>query len=643
MSPEEIRLLTHALTRPETVLPAIEALRDVPNPAVTEALVEVVTLSGSARPITAAIAALAGRDDPIVTETLIEASSSPHSSVRVLAVQTLHRRGDQAGDNELLRVLRRDASWLVRRAALRALADSPARWAILEAATDPHWRVRHALIRALLDWSVEDRVMIEERLSRYPGERAQGVLLFLRYRWIGNEPYDYPTPRTEEVHASSFWDWDGAVLARNLDAMGRLRRRDAVHLMPSLLAHPDERVRSFAVETLRDVGETAHLARAGELLKEPRWGANETVLALLDSLDLDRLDELRDFRPPPPPPPNRSDRHPLTRAAMLTPESASELVEHPERETSWQVLRTAARLTRTPFWKFEPHEPWQPPAPVIVAPELLRLRTIAPPHPRLLGPHRIAVAPLGISGHYGLPVAGFVKSVEAGVNLMFWEPNYQTMTEFFARLSREDRRAIHVVAGTFEAEGNRVERDAQRVLRALKIDQIAVFLIFWVQSWDRISWDVYQALERLRDSGKVAAFGLSTHSRPLAIEAMASGWNPVMVRHSAAHRGAEEHVFPKAVETGTSLFAFNVTCYGRLLQPVGDSLAPSAADCLRYTLEQPGVVACWSAPNTIERLEENLQALIEPELDPDRRVQVQEHGAKVYREDTIFRKLVRAL
>ena len=103
---------------------------------------------------------------------------------------------------------------------------------------------------------------------------------------------------------------------------------------------------------------------------------------------------------------------------------------------------------------------------------------------------------------------------------------------------------------------------------------LSAFLLFWVQTWDRVTPDVREALERLREEGKVDAFGLSTHSRPLAVTALETGWNPVMVRHSAAHRGAEKEIFPRAAERGTSLISFNNLCYGRVLRTQDDRLPP---------------------------------------------------------------------
>jgi hypothetical protein len=338
----------------------------------------------------------------------------------------------------------------------------------------------------------------------------------------------------------------------------------------------------------------------------------------------------------------QADPHPHVRAAALTPALAAELVRDPGRETSWHVKALAARLAKVPLWKLEPAPPWQPKDSLPAALERLRLNRGTPPHVRVLGPGGPAVSPVGISGHYGLPVEGFVRAVEAGVNLLFWEPNYQTLTEFAGRLTDADRNALHFVTGTFEADGKRVRRDAERALRLLRIDRIALFLLFWVRSWDRVSRDVREALEQLRATGKVAAFGLSTHSRPLAVEAMEAGWDPVMVRHSAAHRGAETEVLPRAVELGTSVLTFNNTCYGRLLSARGDIPPPGAADCYRYTLAQPGVTACWSAPATLDQLTENLAALQDLELPPDRREGLRRQGDLVYEEDAVFRKLVRS-
>ncbi len=793
----EILRRTHALLRAETAVAAAELLSGVRERAAREGLVELALSSTTARPAVAALAALGPSDDPLVVDALGAALGSPHASVRIAAAQGLHARGARRFDEALVRVLREDESWLARRAALRALADDPGSWRVLAAATDPHWRVRHALIQVLLGRGAGDA---DERLAGCgAGGRVRGVRDYLHYRWAGEVPAPAAADPPEGPAAvCPFWDWDAAVLARNLERMGEAGRRGAVEMMPPLLAHPDERVRAPAVEALASWGGPRQIAEAVALLDEPRLGTVAPVGRLLSRLDLDRVeeaarhvlglptaspsqlawaldqvgpalppDEVRslllallgsaDGRPAPvrralarlasrwdhadseewlrrflhdeagvqldalrglaqkpgggpdvslrhllasPSPALRAeavrvivergddlpsvealvedgdvgvrvalarglarhadgrgegllarlrdDLHPHVRAAALTPAAAAELVREPDRETSWHVLARAARLTQIPFWKIEPDPPWRPPGPRRGQPEPMGLvrphrRAHAAPLPaRRLGPDGPLVSAVGVSGHYALPVEGFGRAAEAGVNLFFWEPNYSTLTEFAGRLSVSDRNTLHFIAGTFEADGARVCKDAERALRSLKVERLSLFLLFWAQGWNRVTPDVREALARLKEEGKVAAFGLSTHSRPLAVEAMEAGWNPVMVRHSAAHRGAEERVFPRALETGTSIITFNNTCYGRLLAPHGDSTPPSAADCYRYTLAQPAVTVCLSAPSSLEYLEENLKALRDPALPEERRASLRAHGDRMYQEDAVFRRLVRS-
>ena len=259
-----------------------------------------------------------------------------------------------------------------------------------------------------------------------------------------------------------------------------------------------------------------------------------------------------------------------------------------------------------------------------------------------LGPERLRVSRMGISGHYLLPAKGFVRAAEAGVNWFFWEPNYTTLTEFSTRISPAERRQFHMVAGTFEAEGKRIRTDVERAIRMLKVEQLGLFLVFWVQSWDRMTDDLRATLDKLKAEGKVRSIGLSSHNRPLLVRAMREGWDPVMARHSAGHRGAETGVFP-FVPAGTSLITFNNLCYGRLLQPVAGMTPPAPADCYRYTLSFPQVSACWSAPATIEQLEHNLAVLRDPHLSEEKRDHLERFGAALNREEKVFERLVRML
>jgi hypothetical protein len=795
MSDEYLLRVTRALLRPETTLAAVRALHGRSERAAVEGLVELVHRHRTAGEAVVAIGALDDASSPIVCDALDAALHSPHPSVRLAVVESVQRRGLSHGHSLLGHVIRADESWPVRRAALHVLAAEPGseRWRVLDATTDPHWRVRHALIGVLLRWgeSVSGRQEIDRQLTQLGmSARVQGVRAYLQYRWSGREA----EPDGRQASPTwPFWDWDAAVLLRNLERMGDEGRRAALDAMPLLLGHTDERIRTLAGECLRDWGQARQLAAVVGLLDEPRQDGVANAVKLLSELDEDRKEELALFlirqseptasqlawaldqigqalpadgqratlarlgeqassQPLPvrralarlcsrwddpiteewletlladrdpgvqceslravnrrgrprldqailqrlldsegaglrveavtaavrqgcvgnllepltadPKMPVRlrlaqelagredswsndmivrlqADPHPHVRAAALTPGRAAELIREPARESSWHVLARAAHLARVPLWKLEPAQPWRPAPPTRLVVEPLQPGPSEARATRSLGPAQLAVAPLGISGHYGLPARGFSRAYEAGVNLMFWEPNYRTLTEFYTRVGPSVRRSIHLIGGTFEADGRRVRQDAERVLRTLKIEQIAFFLLFWVQSWRRVTPDVRETLEQLKEVGKIATFGLSTHSRPLAVEALDAGWDPVMVRHSAAHRGAEIEVSPRAAQRRASLITFSNTCYGRLLQAHNGMSPPPAADCYRYALMQPGVRACLSAPATLAQLDDNLEALRDSVLPEERRNYLLSFGERLYQEETVFRKFVR--
>src|SRR5436309_418871 len=91
-SDEVLLRLTHALLRPQTALAAVEALRGVQDRAAIEGLVELIYKCFTARTAQAAVTALPPGDNPLVLDALAHALDSPHSSVRLAALEALHER-----------------------------------------------------------------------------------------------------------------------------------------------------------------------------------------------------------------------------------------------------------------------------------------------------------------------------------------------------------------------------------------------------------------------------------------------------------------------------------------------------------------------------------------------------------------------
>jgi aryl-alcohol dehydrogenase-like predicted oxidoreductase len=256
------------------------------------------------------------------------------------------------------------------------------------------------------------------------------------------------------------------------------------------------------------------------------------------------------------------------------------------------------------------------------------------------------VAPLGLSGRYGLPEAGFRLAVEAGVNLYFWEPGYSTQTRFFQGLSASAKDRLVVVAGSFAATPAAVRRDLEDAMRQLRVGRLGVFLLFWVRSQARLDEEVLEVLDDCRTAGLVQAVGLSTHLRPLAAGAVRDGWDVVMVRHSLAHTGIEKEVLPLAARAGTGVITFSNLCYGRLLRDPESgpppARPPTPAECYRYSLSQPGVTACLSAPRDLDQLRHNLEVLRCPVLDAQACEEVRPFGAAVHTHQRLFADCLRS-
>lgn len=274
----------------------------------------------------------------------------------------------------------------------------------------------------------------------------------------------------------------------------------------------------------------------------------------------------------------------------------------------------------------------------------------APVPGRPLGRTGLLVSPLGLSGVHELQQPALAHALDAGVNLFFWEPGYTNLGRFL-RARRRERERLIIAAGTFHGDPAGIERDLHAALRSLRTDRIDVFLLFWVRSAARLGPEAHACLTRLKEAGKVRAIGFSTHHRDLAREALQTGlaWDVIMTRHSAAHPGAEAALFPAAQAAGVGVLTFSALCYGRLLRrPAGGPTeaetregTPTAADCYRYSLSQPGVSACLCAPRRYRELVHDLGVLSRPSLSQAEQEALRAHGRLVHRDDRHFDLLLR--
>jgi aryl-alcohol dehydrogenase-like predicted oxidoreductase len=103
-----------------------------------------------------------------------------------------------------------------------------------------------------------------------------------------------------------------------------------------------------------------------------------------------------------------------------------------------------------------------------------------------------------------------------------------------------------------------------------------------------------------------------------------------MVRYNAAHRGAEQDIFPHLAQHDPAIVSMTATRWRRLLRrprpwPRGEPV-PTAGMCYRFVLSSPHVDVCLTAPTSQAQLEENLAAVRAGPLDADESAQMRRFG-----------------
>jgi predicted aldo/keto reductase-like oxidoreductase len=265
-------------------------------------------------------------------------------------------------------------------------------------------------------------------------------------------------------------------------------------------------------------------------------------------------------------------------------------------------------------------------------------------------PARRAVLPgLGPATRLGLATRGntsldreaVLSAIGRGVNYLNWCGHSDGMQEAVRRLER--RRAGVIIAVQMEARsGAEAKRELGEALGALGTDRLDIVTYYYVEypeEWDEIAahGGAAEVLEAARREGVIGAIGLTSHQRPLAVQIAQSGrLDLLMVRYNAAHRGAEEDVFPAARRQKLPVTAFTCTRWGALLNSTPDDppgfVPPSAPECYRFVLAHPGVSVALMAPDGADELEENL-AILEDwrALTAERYQALKAHGDRVRR------------
>jgi aryl-alcohol dehydrogenase-like predicted oxidoreductase len=246
--------------------------------------------------------------------------------------------------------------------------------------------------------------------------------------------------------------------------------------------------------------------------------------------------------------------------------------------------------------------------------------------------------PMTAAGEKGLKL----KAVEVerafheyGVNSFLVSPSMKELCKGLRNLIAQGHRdELILISGAALPFGWNMLRSLQRTARALGTDSIDIFLIGMVLFRRYLTGRTWHAMQKLKENGLTRAVGFSSHKRKLAAK-LAKEFDPdfLMIRYSAAHRGAEQDIFDELGDDRPAIISYTSTRWGMLLQPLpekGFPKAMTAGECYRFVLGHPSVDIALFAPRTGEELREDVTEVLEGPLDDVRLEEVRRFGDAVH-------------
>lgn len=261
-----------------------------------------------------------------------------------------------------------------------------------------------------------------------------------------------------------------------------------------------------------------------------------------------------------------------------------------------------------------------------------------------------AVCRLGLAtrGNTSLDPEDVLWAVGQGVNYLNWCGHDDGMSAAIRAMG--SRRSDVVVAWQLAARtADEATRSLDAALATLRTDTIDVVTFYYVESraeWSRVREPdgAYDALVRAREQGKVRLLGLTSHQRRMAADIASAPGRPLdtlMLRYNAAHRGAEQDVFPTSDRLGIPFIAYTCLRWGALMKSTPDDppgwTPPAAPEWYRYALANPSVSVALMAPDGREELRANAALLADwrpPTVDDTAALEA--HGARVYAHASAF-------
>jgi predicted aldo/keto reductase-like oxidoreductase len=249
---------------------------------------------------------------------------------------------------------------------------------------------------------------------------------------------------------------------------------------------------------------------------------------------------------------------------------------------------------------------------------------------RTLGRTRLEAGRLGVAASYGAPAVAFEEAFEKGCNYFYWgSMRKKGMGDAIRNICGKGQRdGLIVVLQSYSRSAYLMEAFVHSGLKKLGLDHADVLLLGWHNK--RPAARILDKALRLKEKGAVRFLGVSGHNRRLFPQlARKNVFDLFHVRYNAAHRGAEEEIFPHVGGDGRpGIVSYTATRWGQLCNPKkmppGESPL-SGSDCYRFVLSHPAVDVCISGPKDSGQMKEALKALElgplnEPEMERIRKI-----------------------
>ena len=227
--------------------------------------------------------------------------------------------------------------------------------------------------------------------------------------------------------------------------------------------------------------------------------------------------------------------------------------------------------------------------------------------------------------------------MDAGVNYFFCFGIDSQMCGALREILPRERQRFVVATGAYNYIWGyqNLKATLEKRLRQLHTDYIDLFHFLGVARAGQFTARVRDELAELRADPRVRGISISTHDRKLAGQLAADGaLDGMMIRYNAAHRGAEQDIFPHLAAHDPAVISFTATRWRYLLRRPRpwprERPVPTAAMCYRFVLSNPNVDVCLTAPSNLAQLEENLQVLRQGPLPEDELQYMREFGDVVH-------------